>query len=185
MSMPRGAFPEDPGVHELFRIDWTPPPGQPVETPAVLERVLEMPNAGHRWQWLDGEPFDTAASLQAVTDMLTECRDGMNRGDPEPFIERAQARFRAMLAAYGLDVSDEIAIFREEFRSLAGEAGFQMQGLDPLTMDLRVCADEKLVDCVDRSWEPLLRSAKLPNGVTRLRYPIKVARLGGTVQVVL
>ena len=60
-----------------------------------------------------------------------------------------------------------------------------MQELDPKNMDLRICATRKLVDCVDRSWEPLLRSAKLPNGVTRIRYSIKDARLAGGLRIVL
>ena len=74
---------------------------------------------------------------------------------------------------------------RADFQKLAAEPDFQMLTLDRLAQDLRICADGKLIDCVDKSWEPLLRSVKRPNGVTRIRYPVKAARIGGTVQITL
>jgi len=184
MSMPRGSFPEDPGVRELLRIDWRPAPGQPVATPVVLVKSIGIPSVGKRWSWLGGDPLEGAASLQAIAGMISALRAGFEHRDPEPFIARAQVRFREASEAYELSVDDEVRKFREQFQRLSGEPGFQMQPLDAEQMDLRVCASGKLVDCVDRSWEPLLRSTKLPDGSTRLRYPIKVASLAGTLQIV-
>jgi hypothetical protein len=184
MGMPPGSFPEDPGVRELLRLNWEPGAGQAVAVPAVIEKAIEIPFAVRHWSWLAGDSFENPASLQAIAAMIAGLRESFERRDPEPFIARAQVRFRELSAAYELDLATEVREFREQFERLSVEGGFEWQPLDVEQIDLRLCAGARLVDCVDRSWEPLLRSAKLPNGITRVRYPIRVASLGGSLQIV-
>jgi hypothetical protein len=185
MSMPRGAFPDDPGVRVLFNQEWNAPAGQPVQVPHLFEHSQEVPGAGHNWEWIRGATFNTPASVQPVLDLLRACREGFARRDPGPFLEAAQARFRVMQIAYGLEIESEIAKFRASFEKVASESGFQMESIDDANADLRICGDGKLVDCVDRAWEPILRSAKQPNGLIRLRYSVKVVRINGALQITL
>jgi hypothetical protein len=185
MSMPEGSFDGDPGAVELFRLDWAPPPAQPVVAPVVLENEVAIPGAGHEWEWLNGDTFGGPAALTDVVAMLNVCREAMDRRDPEPFLERAQMRFRANQLAYGLETEPEMATFRQQFAAISAEPGFAMEPLNPMTMDLRICGGGKLVDCLDLGWEPVLRSVKQMNGVVRLRYPIKAASVKGVIQIVL
>jgi hypothetical protein len=185
VSGPPGVFPDDPAVRELLLIEWTPPAGQPIAEPVPLERELEIPSVGKPWDWLSGDTFEGADSLAPVAALLAQLRESMNRRDIEPFMARAHIRFRNISAAYALNAAEEMQEFRESFLASSAEAGFRMLETDPKMMDLRICAGGKLVDCVDTFWEPVLRSAPLPNRVTRVRYPIKVARIAGKLEIVL
>ena len=76
-----------------------------------------------------------------------------------------------------------MATFRQQFVQL-GEAG-PFEPIDPKELDLRICGGGKLVDCLTRVWEPALRTVRQADGVVKMRYPIKVARLGGEIRIVL
>lgn len=184
LSMPKGTFDDDPGVTELFRLEWKPAAGEQLETPVVLEQELEIADAGYEWERLAGEPFDDS-TLRDVVLMLQTCREAFAHRDPEPFLRLAQPRFRASLIAYGLEIPPEIEMFRQDFAEICAAPGFEMQPLNPEQLDLRICGHGKLVECVDRSWEPALRTVKLANGVTPARYPAKAAILNGATAIVL
>lgn len=183
-SLPGGAFASDPRGRELLRIRWEQAPLQPYRPPVLLNQKIDCPGAAQTWSWLQGDNMRSDAVLQNITGMLRHVRESLAAGDPEPFITRSGIRFSEAAAAFGMNVEEDKEAFREQLRRIAAEPGFEMQPLDPETMDLRLCAGGKLVDCMDRSWEPLLRTVKLASGATRLRYPAKVASIGGELQIV-
>lgn len=183
-SVPGGAFANDPRARELLRIAWDQAPLQPYRPPVVLSEKIGLPGTAEAWSWLQGDNMRSDAILQNITGMLRDLRESLVNGDPEPFIRRSTIRFNEAAAAFGMDVEEHKQAFREQLRRIAAEPGFEMQPLNAETMDLRICAGGKLVDCVDRTWEPLLRTLKLASGATRLRYPAKVASIGGELQIV-
>ncbi len=184
LSVPPGSFHDDPAAREMLAVNWNPKPAQPYRAPVLLSGQLEFPAHLPVWSWMSGASLRTEAALESIGTMLTELVESFARGDPEMFITRSNIRFSEVSAAFDTSVDDDVRRFREQFQRVSATPGFEMHAIDAETMDLRICADGKLVECLDRAWEPLLRATRSPNGVTRLRYPIKVADIGGRLEIV-
>ena len=184
LSVPPGAFHDDPAAREMLSVNWKPKPAQPYRAPVLLSGQLEFPANLPAWSWTKGASLRSDAALESVGTMLADLLESFSRGDPEMFIARSNIRFTEVSTAFDTSIDDDVRRFREQFQRISTEPGFEMHALDPETMDLRICADGKLVECLDRAWEPLLRSMRSPNGITRLRYPMKVADIGGRLEIV-
>jgi len=184
ISVPPGSFPDDPAAREMLSVSWTPKPAQPYRAPVLLSGQLEFPKHLPAWSWTNAVSLRSEAALESIGAMIGELLESFSRGDPELFITRSNLRFAEVSAAFDTSIDDDVRRFREQFQRISSEPGFEMHPIDAETMDLRICADGKLVECLDRAWEPLLRSNRLGNGITRLRYPIKVADIGGRLEIV-
>lgn len=182
---PEGAFPEDPGVTELAQISWAPPAGERFQTPVRQSASFSLPLWAPRWSWQSAPALAlTETVVRSVHQLLMYLSANLAQKNPEPFIQYAHTRFQEVAAAFGRGVQDEIREFREEFQSIAAEPDWQMGPVRLETLDLRLCGDGRLIECVDRDWLPVLRTVRQEDGLIRLRYPIFLAQVGGNWQIV-
>jgi hypothetical protein len=185
MVGPQGTFAEDPDVQELADITWSPPAGGRFQTPVKRQTLFNGAAWWPQWSWQSAAPITLSPPVvQKLLERLRYLSDSLAHRDPEPFIQLARVRFAEVARAYQLDPDDEIQQFREQFQTISSEPDFKMEPVNPETMDLRLCGDRKLVDCVGPDWLPLIRTARKENGLIRLRYPIKLAELDKQWQIV-
>lgn len=176
MRMPEGSFPEDPGVQTLFDLDYRPSPGTVLPIPAVFNAESGAPQWAVRPTWVDAQPVpDSPSARNFVAAFLNQIVQSMNRGDIEPYLASSRMRFEEISAVYRLPVASEIQDFRAQFTRISAAPGFQMAPVVPADLDLRWCGGGRVIDCVDKAGQPVLRSTPGPNGLVAYRLPAKVA----------
>jgi hypothetical protein len=183
--MPQGSYPEDPAVKRLLQIDFRPAPGSKISTPALLRGEADGPEWLPRWSWFDAKQISmSAAVVDNVARFLQQLGAALAQGNPEPYIEAARTRFEDNAAAYRGDANANRTTFRDQLKRRSADKQFLIEPVRRETLDLRLCGNNNVIDCVDAQWEPVLRAAKRPDGSIPLRYPTKVAFLGDRLAIV-
>jgi hypothetical protein len=185
--LPEGAFYDDPRARVAGELRWQAPlTGFPA--PVALSGQIEFAGASRNWFWPTGATLtavDEVAVKKSVFELLRGLRESLNEKNPEPYLELAQPRFQDVTAAYQLPAGERVSVFREQFSRVCGEDGWGMEEIRFDQMDPRICANGRIVECVDRNWLPTLRSRPTPDGAVRLRFPTLLAHIGGNWRIVL
>ena len=183
--LPEGAFYDDPAAERLLAISWQSPVVA-FSTPVVLNQSVELQGNGQNWAWRRGGVLpDRSVWKSGVFELLRYLRERMQRRDLEPYIQLADPRYLDIAAAYQIPAEDRLQQFREQFARISTEDNWEMEQIDMDRMDPRICADGRLIECVDTDWLPSLRTTPLENGVIRLRFPTFLAVIDGQWRIVL
>jgi len=181
----RGTFVDDPATRALATVEWRPASNAPVTPPVMLETSVILNSSWPRWSWLDG---DRVTLSNEVTDrvhtLLRLLVEGMEKGDPSRYMRAAETRFAEIARAYGLSERETQGNFLEDFQEVSAEPEFRMAEVARDKMALRLCADGKVIDCLDTNFEPLLRATPRGDGSTPIRFPMKVAVFGQQMRVI-
>lgn len=178
---PKGVLPDDPEVRTLASLKWQPG----VNTPLMLETSVAMPQSWPRWSWLDGASMTLSDGISSgVLALLESIAEGMRRSDLTPYLNAAELKFAELARAYDLSERQTRDNFIEQFRRLSEKPNFEIAPVARENAALRLCADGKVIDCIDASFEPLLRAVKRPDGVIPVRYPIKLAMIGQQLKII-
>jgi len=183
---PRGALPDDPEIRTLAQIEWRPPVDSQVQPPLVLETEVELPVWLPRWSWLDATPISASGDLnRQVFSVVRLLAESMRKGDTAPYIRAAETRFAEVAQAYGLSADETKANFAAQWAKLSAKPGFEIALPAMDSMALRVVAGNRVIDCIESDFEPMLRAKKIEeNGTTPIRYPIRLAVFGRELRII-
>jgi hypothetical protein len=99
------------------------------------------------------------AARGEIAAFLEGLRASLEKQDPEPFLEAGAPRFDELAKAYEDPPYKKRNILRRTTEEIAG-----MQALDPETFDLRLAAGGRLVECLAKDWDAILREAPDKDG---------------------
>ena len=185
LAGPRGVLPDDPAVRKLASLAWRPEPGSSVVPPVIRNAEAELPVWFPRWSWLDASPVVPSADLnKMVYVFVRRLAEGFRAGDPSIYMQYAGTRFREVAQAFGMTEDEIRTNFLRQWQRLSVRTGFQFALPDPAQLAVRVMAGGKMLDCIDTSFQPILRSEKLEDGSTPLLYPLRLSFFGRDVQIV-
>lgn len=183
---PRGAYAGSPGVILLGQVDFQIPIGTEYETPIHIKKKIKL---GHTnlapWSWEQTPNFSLDDDLKKeAIDLLKELQLSLNNGDPEPFIRASEPRFKDIATAYHFDVEDRKTVFREQLFEFKKNPNWEMENIIDKEVELRMCAENRMIDCLNSEWEPILHSKKNEKGQIDPAYPIKLSVLNGELKIV-
>jgi hypothetical protein len=187
---PRGAVVGGPDAKVVMQLDWplrgadgSPTPAF-VETPLVLEAREDVGTAFGKWSWQSAEKvtLDNATRYDLVA-FLEDVGQALDRGDPGPFLAKSQARLADLERAFGTPRATKEQEIRRGVILDARREGWGLQPLDPFAVDLRACADGRLVQCVLHDFRAALRETPDAEGNVGY-YDMFVAKLDGEWAIV-
>lgn len=183
---PRGVLPDDPQVKVLAAIEWRPETGAIINPPVCLEAEADLPVWLPRWSWLEATPVGLSNELNNIIfRFIGQIVIGMRKGDPSLYLQSAATRFQEVAQAYGLTPEETRNNFMTQWSKVSALPGFAMHLPNRETMALRICADGRMVECVDLQFEPMLRAEKLDtDGTVPVRYTTRVAFFGRDLRIV-
>lgn len=174
----------------LASLAWEAPDhGGDLSWPQVVSTKVDLgPVAGGPWRWQSAPRLSLDAPLRAeLTALLERVGAALTAGDAASFLSLTAPRTADLARAYRRPLAEKEAELRrlvvDEARTAHGGVG----PLEPAAWDLRLVGDGRLVDCVRKDGQAILRGP--PHtlaGVEGFRstYELSVARLDGTLQVV-
>ena len=184
MLLPRIGNPADESsARSLAQLDWAVSPGEVFEQPLTRSLEVALPVNFPRWRWLEAPVIEPNAALQeqAFTLLQTLAFD-LGRGEFESFVNVTRLRFEELALAYQRTQADEIARWREAMQGLHAAGRLKLLPLKPAALHLRRLAGGRLLDCMDTSGEPALRTAPDAEGRS-LALPLRAAVVEGKIYV--
>lgn len=184
---PPGAFPGDPNGVTLTAIEWREAreEADPYATPVVRVNRFEALRQRAPWAFQTAPVLTLDDRLRAqVLDVLHSLHDAFARRDAQPFAQLAQTRFAEVALAFGLDPRQRVQAFVESLQRVWSRPDFAMAPIVDAEVDLRLVAGRRLVDCVDRSWRPLLRGLPQADGKPGFEAPVLLGRIDGRLSIV-
>lgn len=178
LLLPRVGHPVDPSsARTLAELIWAPQAGEFYEAPVAVTQQLTLPLGFPRWRWLDAPKMaldDTTTG--AVHAYLLPLAEALTQGDPQPFLAASRWRVEELAIAYQTDPREALAQMHAHFIACQAAGGLRWLSIKPDDLLLRPVADGRLLECLDLSGQPYLRTEPDDQGVT-LSLPMRLAQV--------
>ena len=172
-----GEFPGSGGGREAIAVAAggdVPMALRPVSNKRAL-RVAGVPWAWQRATVLRLTPEERAALGRAIQFAHT----AFAARDADQLLNFGQHYFAEYARAYpAISAAARAERFRKGFAALPDDPPWKVAPLDPSSIELRLCAEGRLVEVIDRQFRPLLRAESLP-----YPFPMFIGLLDGQLQM--
>ncbi len=195
---PKGSTIGGPDGEEITSIEWPPhddgeqdetqedqeEKGDPDLFPLEIVRKFDIGKLFGSWEWQRAPRIDLDDDVRdEIVDFLKILGVALSDGDPEPFIKSSAIRLTETAKAYEKSPTDTTAVIRHGVRQDSGQKWWGIEPFDPKKLDFRLCADGRMVDCVNKDWEASLRELEDDEG-GRGYYNMLVSKIGDQWQIV-
>ncbi len=195
---PRGSVVGGPDGEEITSIEWPPhddgeqddekpeqeEQGQPDMFPLEIVRKFDMGRLFGPWEWQRAPVIDlNDETRDDIVDFLKMIGGALRQGDPEPFIQNSAVRLTEIARAYEKGPGETASIVRLGVRNDSAQPWWGIEEIDLRKIDFRVCANRRMVDCVNKDWEPTLREFEDGEG-GRGYYNMMISRIAEKWQIV-
>ncbi len=182
--LPRiGTATDEGSARGLAQLDWAPAAGAGYEAPHVLSQNVTLSVNFPRWRWVDAPPLEPTPDLTArVLGFVQGLARDLAAGHPEHYIAAARLRIEELAQAYQRRPEDEAARLHQHFLALHEAQRLNWMPLEAEGFRLRPLAGGRLLECLDVSGAPALRTA--PDKLQReLFLPLRVSVVDGKVYI--
>ena len=175
LLLPRvGQLASDHAARLLGQVSWASPEGEVFSPPVTLTQDLDIPVRFPRWRWLDAPVIEEVDELRApAATFLQDVAIALSRGDPEHLVVAAKLRFEELALAYQRPAADDLARWRARVQLLHAQKALRPELPTPESLNLRLVADGRLMECLGVDGLPILRCAR-PDG-SRVFWPMRLA----------
>lgn len=182
--LPRvGNAADESSARTLVQLEWTPADGLAYDAPLVLSREVSLPVSFPRWRWLDAPVAENTDDLrQPALNLLQQLATGLSKGDVDGFVMAARLRTEELAAAYQRDAADESARLRAHLLECFADRRQECLPIDDAGLALRSVAGGRLLECLDTTGAPALRTAVDAAGRS-MALPLRLAAVEGRLYV--
>lgn len=150
--------------------------------PHLLSREVTIASPFPRWRWERAEPLREGPRLtDEVMNFVADYRLALSRRDLVRHNAMSALLHEEMCAAFGSDPARRLETINRFLRDLWGRADWAMEPIDADDLDIRLCADGRLVQCLTRTWDDPIRS-NADAGGGRLSVSMFLGRIDGRLQ---
>ena len=160
----------------LMEIKWAG--GQPQEAfPRVLKTDALVNSNFGGWSWQSSEVLALPRDLRPVTEILHFIHKAFSDGQPDSIIKLARVFLDEETRSLPAYAPGELAASLS--KSISENAGRNwVAELNEPLFDLRLCAENRLIECLDRNWQPRIRTKPQANG-DEYKLPLFLGRMRG------
>lgn len=183
LLLPRTGQPgSETSARTLAALDWAAPADELFRVPLRVQDTPHLKVKFPRWRFQDAPALGPPeAQAEMVAGFLQDLALSLMRGDPEVFAAAARLRFEEVALAYQRRAEDDLARWRARVQLLHAQKALKLPLPLPADLNLRACADGRLLECLGADGQPVLRCTR-PDG-SQLSWPLRVAIVEGRVYV--
>ncbi len=179
-----GMFTDDPGAEQLAEAVWRPGPAGTERFPKTVRVRFDCGAAFGRWAWQDASIIELKRDLPAIINLVQGVHEAFRTGQAGPVLERGALRLNEGARAYparglgGLRMQ-QAAYFERNAR----EEDWAVEVLDPSQADYRLCAGGRMIEIVDKNWQPTIRSKPTKSGDV-FPFPMFLSKIDGKFVII-
>jgi hypothetical protein len=184
MLLPRlGNAIDEASARTLAQVEWAPAAGLAYEAPLTLRVDVTLQVNFPRWRWLEAPvAVPTPAMQQLALGLIQQMARDLSAGNIETFVSATRLRTEELAVAYQRDAADEAARLRAYLSEQLAGARLTWVPMEPEGFCLRSIADGRLLECLDLTGMPMLRSVANASGRS-LALPLRLAAVEGRLYV--
>jgi hypothetical protein len=182
--LPRvGNAADESSARTLAQLDWAPAAGLAYDAPLTLRQEVTLQVNFPRWRWLDAPAAaPTPAMRQLALGFVQQLARDLSDGNVDAFMNATRLRTEELAVAYQRDAADEAARLRAYLLDHVMSKRLDWLPLDADGFVLRSIADGRLLECLDASGAPMLRTAADATGRS-MALPLRLAAVEGRLYV--
>ncbi len=176
MLLPRlGNAADEDTARTLAQLDWAPEAGVSCEFPLTNALSFKLPASFPRWRWLDAPPIVLTPEMrQLALAFVQELAQRLAAGEIDAFMQATRLRSDELAVAYQQDVAQTRARLQAYLTDAAAAGRFKWLPMEDESFVLRSVAQGRLLECLDVSGGPMLRTAPDDSGQA-LALPLRLA----------
>lgn len=154
--------------------------GEPEPFPQRVDGDVTVPLPLGPWTWQSAEELALDdATVGAVASVIEIVRSGLEAGDIASFLELGSRGLREIARAYDDSPDEGVHTLRAVVQHSRGAAHWRFPPLPRDAWDLRLVAGGRMVECIGRDWEPIVRSIT-DSEANSFQMPMLMGRVAGT-----
>lgn len=178
-----GEFTDPDGGEVMLEERWSSATQSPTTLyPLVLRAARDFGRMFGPWAWQSAAMLNLARDRDAIVSLVSGIHKAFSEGRGLPIAEISSTYLREEARAVPGVTFEEMR--GDMLRDIAGNAGRVnwVAALDPEQFDFRICANGRLVECIDKQWQPLIHTLPQANG-EMYPFPMFLGKVGGGFQI--
>jgi hypothetical protein len=139
-----------------------------------------------RWRWLEAPPLAATGEPEAfkplVAATLQRLAIAMARGEVDSLVVASRLKLEELAVAYQQPLAEVTSRLQSRLQLLHATKALKMVIPDGDTLQLRVCGNGRLLECLGTTGEPALRTLPAPDGSVAA-WPLRVAMVNGQCHI--
>lgn len=132
--------------------------------PVILRTEFELQTGLEPWAWQRAEPINLPRDRAAIVETIRIVHQAFTAGEPEPILQRARLYLQEEARAIpGTSVAEMTSGLRRDIARNAGRKDW-VAPLAEEQFDFRLCAGDRLVECISKFWKPVIDTLPQPDG---------------------
>jgi hypothetical protein len=179
-----GMYTGDPAAEKLAVVSWHAQGAEPETFPKILDKEFNLHPAFGRWAWQDADTIDLRKDGQAIRKVVQAVFEAFRTGEAAAVLQLGALRLEEGARAYPARSLDSLRRRQADyFTRNATREGWAVEPLDDAQFDFRICAKGKMVEIIDRNWQPTIRSKPMQSGDV-FPFPMFLSKLKGQFVVI-
>jgi hypothetical protein len=169
----------DPNAGEtLIEHRWNGSPQPGGTFPVILSKNADIGPMFGRWAWQTAPVINLARDRATILSTLRNIHAAFRDGRADPILSLSATYLREESRAAPGFTFDQLQVnLARDIAANAGRADW-VAPLNEEALDLRLCADGRLAECINTDWQPAIHTLPQPNGEI-YPFPIFLGRSGG------
>lgn len=181
---PFGSVMGGPAKKVLANIHWQLGEGEHTVFQKVISARVDLGKLFGEWEWQKAERVElNEETLEEIHKFIKDLHLSLAAGDPEPFLELGEPRLKDIEKAFDLVPGQKADLIRTVTLDDAEQDWWGIEDLNPDNYDLRLCAQDRMVEIIQKDWEPILRESPDPEGGVG-SYSMTISKLDGEWKIV-
>jgi hypothetical protein len=157
---PFGSIVGGPDKKVLMSFDWQLESNQWMVFQKVISSRADLGKLFGEWEWQKAPRIElNSKTLKEIYKFIEELHKSLSVGDPEPFLELGALRLKDTDKAFNLIPGEKADLIRKVTLDDSEQYWWGMEDLNPEDYDLRLCANEKMVEVINKKWKPILQES--------------------------
>ena len=128
------------------------------------------------FQWLGAQPLKLdEETVEEVIQFIFFIRDLVEEGDADSILDISTEKYREIAAAYDISAEERAELFRRVLAQESEKPFWIFETPEDEEISLRLCANNRLIECIGQDWKPVIRGIPSPDG--RFLFPMLIGKI--------